>query len=69
LIIEKDGEDFWPMFDTTTTNDWRENQEAKKFEEDQATALKHKNFWNGAATTIGSFIKSAITEESAWLRE
>ena len=53
LIFEKDGEDFWPMFDGNLTKEWRESQEAKAFEESQNIATKRRGFLGGVATKIG----------------
>ena len=53
LIFQKDGEDFWPMFDMSTTEDWRKADILKSFEDAQAQAEKNKLMFDGIKTTLG----------------
>lgn len=53
LIIEKDGKDFWPMFDASTTSDWQEAQEAKRAEESKSIVEQRRGFVGSTFQKLG----------------
>lgn len=59
LIYQKDGKDFWPMFDMSTTEDWRKADVLKRFEDDQAQAKKNKLMFDGVKVTLGQTAEAA----------
>ena len=47
LIFEKDGKDFWPMFDVSSISDWQEAQELKRAEEAQSIIERRQESFQG----------------------